>query len=492
MRILLLTQVVPYPPDSGPKVKTYHVLRYLAERGHRVTLVSYTRDGEEKSLASLQPFCAAIHPVPLQRSRMHDLFAYAQSLGTGLPFLVTRDAIPKMKSVVTQLAQSEHFDIVHADQLTMGQYALDVRNWKLEVGGGSLLVTRHLGGERTPRVVFDAHNAVYKIMERLTETAPLPLRPFLAREARLVKQYEGMLVRTFDYTFAVSEQDKQALLEAAAPEGTEGSSKSQPRGPAGSAESADEPTLAPHAHLPWRAVPGSAGVSQVAQRAVAEPFLGQSAIGNLQSKITIVPIAVDTDQLSPVGRLTSPEAAGLAGQSPNILTLGTLYYPPNADGVRWFAQQVYPLVLEQVPAATLTIVGPRPPKDIVALATRHKSLVTVPGYVPDLVPYLERAALMVVPVRAGSGMRVRILEAFARGVPVVTTTTGVEGIEAVDGEHLLVADEPAAFAEAVVRLLRDPELGRRLAANGRRLAEEKYDWRVALPKLEGVYDAVAG
>ncbi len=97
---------------------------------------------------------------------------------------------------------------------------------------------------------------------------------------------------------------------------------------------------------------------------------------------------------------------------------------------------------------------------------------------------------MVVPVRAGSGMRVRILEALARGIPIVTTTTGVEGIDAVDGKHLLVADTPTEFAAAVVRLLRDSTLREFLIQNGRRLAEEKYDWQVVLPRLESVYQSL--
>ena len=84
-------------------------------------------------------------------------------------------------------------------------------------------------------------------------------------------------------------------------------------------------------------------------------------------------------------------------------------------------------------------------------------------------------------------MRVRILEALARGMPIVTTTTGVEGIDALNEEHLLVADEPTQFAEAVVRILKNPALGEKLVVQGRRLAEVKYDWQVVLPKLEAVY-----
>src|SRR5438105_6600906 len=105
--------------------------------------------------------------------------------------------------------------------------------------------------------------------------------------------------------------------------------------------------------------------------------------------------------------------------------MAALFYPSNADGVRWFMPDVFPRVRSLAPAASMTIIGPRPPRDLALLANGDSIRVT--GYVPDLAPYLSGAALMVVPVRAGSGMRVRILEALARGVPVVTTSMGAEG-----------------------------------------------------------------
>ncbi len=397
MQILLLTQIVPYPPDSGPKVKTYHVLRFLAERGHCVTLATFAREHERAHLDALRPYCAAIHAVPLRRSRAADAQAYARSLLTRTPFLVTRDAKREMQALVARLTRAQHFDVVHADQLTMGQFALHAH-----------------GAQR----VLDAHNAVWAIVERAAQTAQPPLKPLLRLEAQQLKRYEGKLCNQMDAVLAVSDVDRQMLVAA----------------------------------------------------------------GARTEHIHVIPIAVDSHALQPV----SHDAT-----STNVITLGTLFYPPNADGVRWFLRDVFPLILENHLAVTLTIVGPKPPNDLRQLAARHSPQVTLTGYVPDLTPYLERAALMVVPVRAASGMRVRILEALARGVPVVTTTMGVEGIDAVHGEHLLVADEPQAFARAVAQLLADPSLRQQLAYNGRRLIERRYDWQVVLPTLERVYQSLA-
>lgn len=405
MRVLFLTQIVPYPPDSGPKVKTYHVLRYLAERGYNVTLLSFVRPAETTHLDALKKVCAEVYAVPMRRSISADVRALPTSLLSGQPFLVTRDARPEMTRRIKELTRSRRYDLVHADQLTMAQFALQAEG---------------------PRRVFDAHNAVWSIVERSAQTAPVFLRPVLSMETRRTRRYEGELVRGFDHTLVVSDVDRDNLLRAAAG----GNSNSQ---------------------------------------------------GEWAARLTVIPIAVDCRALAPVRRTEG---------STNILTASTLFYPPNADGVRWFAREVYPLVRRQVPEATLTIVGPRPPRDIAALAVEQAPQIKVTGYVPDLVPYLRAAAVMVVPVRSASGMRVRILEALARGVPVVTTTTGVEGIAARDQEHLLIADSPQDFAAAVARVIRDPDLGCRLAAQGRALAEREYDWQVALPKLEAVYESV--
>jgi glycosyltransferase involved in cell wall biosynthesis len=168
--------------------------------------------------------------------------------------------------------------------------------------------------------------------------------------------------------------------------------------------------------------------------------------------------------------------------------LGTLHYPPNADGIRWFFNEVFPLVQKRVPDVTLTIIGKNPPRDFIELAERNPGTIKVTGYVDDLVPYLEESALMVVPVRAGGGMRVRILEAFSYAMPVVTTTVGLEGIHGTPDHDVLVADTPLDFANRTIELLENPSLQERLSTNGRELATNKYDWQVVLAAMRPIYE----
>jgi glycosyltransferase involved in cell wall biosynthesis len=403
MRVLLLTQILPYPPDAGPRVKTWHVLQHLAQRGHRITIVSFVRPEERAHLPAVMAHCDRVVAVPLRRSRLADGWHLLRSRLTGRPFLLIRDDLSRMRGAVEACLSAGDWDVVHADQLTMTQFVLSPK-----------------GAGLHPYRIFDAHNATWTILNRMARGSAPAVRAVLGWEAQRIRAYEGRVVRTFEHTLAVSEADRRDLLAAAADGG-------------------------------W----------------VPE-----------EDRISVVPIAVDTEGVTPVKR--SP-------RGPDILTLGTLHYAPNAEGVRWFLQHVFPRILAEIPEARLTIVGRNPPRDFLRLARQRPDRLNVAGYVPDLTQHLQQAAVVVVPVLSGSGMRVRILEAMARGMPIVTTNVGREGIDARPGEDMLVEDSPEGFAAQVVNVLRDPALQARLAKGGRRLAEARYDRRVVLKELDRAY-----
>lgn len=181
--------------------------------------------------------------------------------------------------------------------------------------------------------------------------------------------------------------------------------------------------------------------------------------------IECVPIGVDVDYYQPVKRVES---------SRNILYTGTMYWPPNVDSMLYFARDILPLIRKKIPGCTLTIAGQRPVEAIRALA-RDPSI-SVTGYVEDDRVIAADCGVFVVPLRSGSGVRVKILNALAMGLPVVSTSVGAEGLDVVHGEHLLIADSAEHFADAVVSVLSDSRLAERLGANGRELVCEKYSW----------------
>ncbi|WP_338819172.1 hypothetical protein MTCOM_05990 [Moorella thermoacetica] len=181
-------------------------------------------------------------------------------------------------------------------------------------------------------------------------------------------------------------------------------------------------------------------------------------------RITVLPNGVDLDyfQLLPdLGKHV-------------LLFWGHLRYPPNADGIIWFCRRIFPTVREALPEAELLVVGKESPPEVETLARLPG--VKLVGYVPDLRPYLAQASVAVVPLRFGTGIRNKILEAFAAGRAVVSTSLGCEGLDIEPGKHLEVANDPQAFATAVVDLLRSPARRAYLAANGRKLAEQVYNW----------------
>jgi glycosyltransferase involved in cell wall biosynthesis len=143
-----------------------------------------------------------------------------------------------------------------------------------------------------------------------------------------------------------------------------------------------------------------------------------------------------------------------------------------------------------LPEIRFWVVGRDPGPRLAALARDPR--VTLTGAVEDVRPYLARATVVIVPMRLGSGTRIKIMEALAMGKAVVSTRAGAEGLRVVPGRYLVVADDPAAFAAEVVRLARDPAERQRLGREGRALVEAEYDWRVVLAPMSQAVDEVAG
>lgn len=168
-----------------------------------------------------------------------------------------------------------------------------------------------------------------------------------------------------------------------------------------------------------------------------------------------------------------PGGSGAAAERHAMLMIGRFPYQPNADGARFFVREVLPRVRARIPDATIRLVGRG--EDYLA-DLRGVPGVQIVGEVPDVAEELSRARLVVVPLRAGSGTRLKVLEAFAFRVPVVSTSIGCEGLDVVAGEHLLVADRAGEFAAACVRLLSDDELHDRVRREARSLFEASYRW----------------
>lgn len=394
MRILFLSQLLPLPPDAGPKIRAYYVLRYLIEAGHQVTLLCFTRPGDrEEDVNQLRRICRSVETVSLVRSRSQDASAGLRSLFSETPFLILRDQIEPMALRMERLLAHRSFDAVHADQLWMAPYGLTQ-------SGPSFRV-------------LDQHNAVFMIPDRMAAYERNPLtRALLKHEARKLRAFEQRTCRSFDHVVWVTNQDRQAL--------------GIPR---------DSSAVRHH----------------------------------------VIPIATDASKRCAVKR----------SRPFRVTFLGGMHWPPNAEGISWFAERVWPRVTRVLPSALLTLIGKGAPRKLSQQGLGSRFQVT--GYVGSLEPYLSETAAFIVPLRSGAGMRVKILDAWSWGLPVVSTSLGAEGISVTHGENLMIADDEESFADCLIQVIQQKALAQRLVDNGHASVEESYDWRKTYKAWDQVY-----
>lgn len=414
-RILFLSQLLPFPLNTGPKVRSYYVLRHLTQK-HQVTLLAFSRpDDPPEAVQHLREFCEKVHLVMMHRSQARNVFALIASMLAGESFTIRRDYRPKMAQTVDRLLQTGQYDAVHADQLWMAQYAL-----------------RAKGITHDTKLVLDEHNACFQVTQRLVSRERNPfMRLLFTHEWRRLRAYEAETCASFDHVVTVTQEDQSIL------KGLIHSSVKHTR---------------------------------------------QQDVNKTNHNFVTIPICVDTQSTAPV----QPNPGAV-----DVLHLGTMFWLPNVEGVLWFAREVWPAVVAQVPQATFTIVGKNPPTEIRALSMGQKGMpsIQVTGYIPDPQPYLKRAGVFIVPLLSGGGMRVKIVDGWRWGLPIISTRIGAEGIDYHEGENILIADDPGEFSQAIVRVLRDPLLAQRLRVNGRRWVEEKYEWRRIYPAWDSIYNS---
>jgi len=169
----------------------------------------------------------------------------------------------------------------------------------------------------------------------------------------------------------------------------------------------------------------------------------------------------------------------------DLLFTGKMDFRPNIDAVLWFGQEVLPLIQARRPETTFAIVGQRPHARLEVL--RNLPGITITGYVDDVRPYIAGTTVYVAPLRVGGGTRLKLLEAMAMGKAIVSTSVGAEGFPVVNGQELILSDEPEEFAQEVFDLLENPARRRKLGAAGQTFAQANYGWDALVPQLEKIY-----
>jgi sugar transferase (PEP-CTERM/EpsH1 system associated) len=194
------------------------------------------------------------------------------------------------------------------------------------------------------------------------------------------------------------------------------------------------------------------------------------------STMTSIPNGVDSDVFRPSSEPYDPHS---------LVFIGTMNYWPNVEAVRYFCRKILPLIQKTVPDVTFSIVGRNPVKEIYQLKKKYTNIL-VTGYVEHVQQYVVKSAALVAPMRITRGVQNKILEAMAMGVPVVTTSSGSQGLAVIPGKDIIVEDQPERFAQQVIQLMTNPELRKRISFHARKTIEQYYYWEDHLKTLENI------
>lgn len=399
MRILLLSTNVPYPPNSGFRLRVYNLLYRIAKE-HDVWLVTFVPEYEKLTdLGPLFSICREVMVVPSSdQGALENPWKAMRYFLRGTPPDLRAYDSKEFADKILALISRVDFDIIQIEDSHMSIY-LD-----------------YLPKSLRSRAILTFHDVNFHKHERLSR-----VEPKRARRLRLwlhglqMRRWEPRQAQRFGRCIAMSHSDEALLLNA-------------------------NPAL----------------------------------------KITVLPNGVDTQAYTPL-----PFPANTF----RLLFVGTMGYRPNIDAVTYFCRNIYPKIKKEYPNIEFWIVGRDPSPEVTGL---EGGGIHVTGQVEDLIPYYRDSVICVIPLRAGGGTRLKILEAMALGRPIVTTTVGCEGLAVKNGEHLFIADTPELFADHVLALLKDKEKWLQLTRQARALAVNSYDWDMIAQRHMQLYEEMTG
>lgn len=398
-RLLFVTSRLPFPPREGHQLRSWHLLKALAQR-HEVVLLSFMRgDDDAAGVDEMRKHLAGVETFPIitEHSRLALAWALLRSLLGRQPYVSTKYASPALHARIRQLAPG--MDAVHFDMLPLMRNANAV--------------------PASVPVIYNAHNVEHLLLSKRAQmTGNTWIRRFLQFQLPRLLEFERRACQRADLVLACSAVDAQTLLQ-----------------------------LAPDAH------------------------------------VSVVANGVDLDNNRPAATTTTMDASA----PQKLVFVGQMGWFPNRDGVEWFLDEIFPRILQSKPSAQFVLVGKT---DGLAVPKAVAAQVTLTGFVADLRPFVDDASVYVVPLRAGSGTRLKVLEAMALGKAIVTTSTGSEGIALRNGESALYADDAASFAAATLRLLDSPDMAQCLGAAARACAEQHYGWEAVGQQLLECYQQV--
>lgn len=394
MRILWILPYLPWPTASGGKTRQYHMLRTLAARGHRITLLVQSKTAlDESARKALEPLLERLIVLP-RRSLRHPLTLACALLGPW-PLLTCFNGLnSRLSSTFSQLL-GEHWDIVQVEHSYSFQpYAKALSHYP-------------------QGFVLTEHNLESSLGGATYSRFPSWAAPFIWFDQWRARRWERRVFATARRVVAVTEVDAQAMCQ-----------------------------------------------------------------------LTNTPVAVVVNGV---------DTRGAAQVTPNmqaqrILFVGNYEYPPNVDAVAWALEEIFPRLWQQCPEARFAVAGYAMPEE---WAQRWPDArIEWHGFVADLAELQQQSSLFLAPLRDGGGSKLKVLEALAAGLPLVSTAQGASGLELQNTQQACLGETAESLSQALAGLLANPEQARQMGERGREYVQLRHDWNAAADQLEAVYQQV--
>jgi len=389
LRIIVLAHRIPYPPNKGEKIRTYHQIEYLKRQGHEIVVCSLLeKPGDlDDAKALADHLSIEVQAVPMR-------FRHARRVGallSGKTLSVSNFESPALQLVFDQQLKSGHNEAILCTSSTMADYVFR---------GESLLQSE----SSSPVLIMDFMDLDSDKWRQYAERSSFPMSLVYARESRLLEAYELRVRKRFAHCLFVSQN---------------------------------------------------------------EVDLFEQRTGKVPANLKVVGNGVDSSHFHPAD--TRPETL-----EPRLIFTGVMDYLPNEDAVVWFVESLWSRIRARWPNATFTIAGMAPSAKVRALSQFEGIHIT--GKVESMLPYFQESNVFVAPFRLARGLQNKVLQAFAAGVPVVSSPSGAEGIDCEDQEHLLIANTPDEYLDAIARLLEENELYDSVRSNALSLILNHYCW----------------
>lgn len=406
MNILFIANLVPFPLDSGGKIKTFTSIQALSKNNLVDLLCFYEQENCKEAESALKPYCRNIKMIPIRvttseniRYMMFQALKCLFSLNTISVYKYHR---VEMENEICKFMDNYDYQVAYFNILQVYSYKKQIKSIKKDI-----------------KCILDTQNCETQIIKRYAqESNNIFKKLYLKFEEKKLKRFERWAIKDADKLILLSNEDKIQL----------------------------------------------------------------ERLCRSELKCEVIPIGVLRPSIVKVVNIDK------ADDTINILFLGTLTWAPNSEGIIWFLENVIQKLGHKIGKFHLYIVGKNPGNKLKELANQFSNI-TITGYVDSVDEYYEKCDFMIVPLFIGSGQRVKIIESFSRGMPVLSTSVGAEGLMCRNGEDILIADDAENFVRQI-EVMRDKKIRKKLSCNGRKLFEKYYSVEAVAKKLCDVVDCI--